>query len=241
MTGPDLLDPPAAERAAPPRDALAEELRGFGPVGVLALLAIVLTAHVVVGPLLGLPVGAVLALAWAWRSRTPWRDIGYVRPRRPIATVVLGLAIGIALKLVSKAIVLPLLGAPPVNAAYHYLQGNRAMLPLAIYAMLEAGFAEETVFRGYLFERLGRLFGRSTGARAITVVLTSVLFGLGHVANQGLAGAEQAAVSGAVFAGLYLASGSLVLPMVAHAAFDLAALAIIYSGWETRVSHLIFH
>ena len=37
---------------------------------------------------------------------------------------------------------------------------QKAALPAAVYAMIVgAGFGEETVFRGYLFERFGKLFG----------------------------------------------------------------------------------
>ena len=39
------------------------------------------------------------------------------------------------------------------------------MLPLATYAMIRAGFSEETVFRGFLFERLGKLLGGSARAK----------------------------------------------------------------------------
>ncbi len=39
---------------------------------------------------------------------------------------------------------------------------------------------------------------------------------------------------------MYLATGSLLLPTVAHAAFDLAAYALIYWELETRVAHWVF-
>ncbi|HUL68950.1 MAG TPA: CPBP family intramembrane glutamic endopeptidase, partial [Gemmatimonadales bacterium] len=58
-----------------------------------------------------------------------------------------------------KGVIMPLLGAPPINPVYHYLTRNSALLPAAIWAMLVAGFGEETVFRGFLFERFGKLFG----------------------------------------------------------------------------------
>ncbi|MGH7742071.1 MAG: CPBP family glutamic-type intramembrane protease, partial [Candidatus Eiseniibacteriota bacterium] len=54
-------------------------------------------------------------------------------------------------------------------------------------------------------------------------------------------GAEQAFVTGLVFGALYLSTGSLALPMVAHAAFDLFAYWIIYWNLETRIAHLVFH
>lgn len=177
---------------APTKDHFAADLRGFGWLGVLAILAIVLTGNVFVGKMVVVPVGALLVLLWAWRSRTPWRAIGYARPRTWIGTLTLVVALGIAFKFVMKAVVMPLLGADPINHAYHFLAGNRAMLPAAVWAMIVAGFGEETVFRGYLFERLGKLMGSGRSTRTSIVLLTSVLFGLQHYSNQGIAGVQQA-------------------------------------------------
>jgi membrane protease YdiL (CAAX protease family) len=217
-----------------PRD-FGARLRGFGPLGSTVALAIAL-----LGPVLE-PLAGLLVLAWARASRTPWRDLGYVRPRSWIRTVAIGVVLGVALKLALKAVVMPLLGAPAVNPAYHYLAGNAAGLPAMIATILLAGgFAEETVFRGFLFERFGRLLGRSAGARVAIVLVTSVWFALGHYPVQGLAGAEQSVITGLVFGTIYARTGRIWLPMVAHVAYDLAALAIIYAGWETRVAHLLF-
>lgn len=229
------LEAPAAPRA-PSDDRVAEELRGFGPLGILAFLVILFA-----GSYPFLPLNAVLVLVWTWRSRTPWREIGYVRPRSWIGSLAVGVAFGIAFKLLMKIIVMPLLGAPPINPAYHYLAGNRAALPAALFAMIvRAGFGEETVFRGYLFERLGKLFGSSTWAKTWTVLLTAGLFGLAHYADQGLAGAEQATVVGLVFGAILAVTGRIWTLMVAHAAFDLTALAIIYWDLESYFAHLVF-
>jgi membrane protease YdiL (CAAX protease family) len=35
--------------------------------------------------------------------------------------------------------------------------------------IIKAGWGEETFFRGYLFERLGKLFGQSVAAKVVTV------------------------------------------------------------------------
>ena len=99
-------------------DGLAAELRGFGPLGILAILVIILTGTVVIGHLY-LPVGAVLVLVWARMSRTPWREIGYARPRNWIASVAIGIVFGCAFKFLMKAVVMPLFGAKPINQAYH--------------------------------------------------------------------------------------------------------------------------
>jgi CAAX protease family protein len=237
----EVPKPPAEADVAPPHDdRFAAGLRGFGPLGLLAILAILLTGNVFVGNMVVVPVGALLVLLWVWRSRTPWREIGYVRPRNWALTVAGGIAFGIALKFLMKAIVMPLLGADPVNRAYHFLAGNRAMLPAALWAMVNAGFSEETIFRGWAFERLGKLLGPSGGAKTLIVLLTSTWFGLVHYSVQGLAGVEQAAIVGLVYGGIFAATGRLFVLMIAHAAFDLTALAMIYWNLESAVAHLVF-
>jgi membrane protease YdiL (CAAX protease family) len=220
--------------ATPSDDPVAAGLRGFGPLGLLAMLVIVLAS-------VNKPLSGILVLLWTWRSHTPWREIGYVRPRSWIGTLAAGVLFGCAFKLLMKAIVMPLLGAPEINTAYHFLVGNRAALPGLVFTMIVgAGFGEETTFRGYLFERLGKLFGSGPGARVSIVLLTSVLFALGHYANLGLPGVEQAMITGLVFGTIFALTGRIWMVMCAHAAFDLTAIAIIYLDLETVVAHLVF-
>src|SRR5207245_1300151 len=98
-----------------------------------------------------------------------------------------------------------------------------------------AGFGEETLFRGYLFERFGKLFGPGAGAKISTVLLTSVLFGLAHYSVQGRPGVEQATIVGLVFGTIFALKGRIWMLMCAHAAFDLTAYAIIYWDLESAV------
>ena len=229
-----------AEASQQSTDRFAAELRGFGPLGIFAILVIVLTGNVFIGKMVVLPVGTILVLLWVWRSRTPWREIGYVRPKNWIVSLTLGLVFGVAFKFFMKAFLMPLLGADPVNQAYHFLVGNRALLPQGVWAMLAAGFGEETVFRGYAFERFGKLLGSSMPARVSIVLFTSAVFGLGHYASQGVAGTEQATIVGLVFGTIFALTGRIFMLMAAHAAFDLTALAMIYWNLETKVAHLVF-
>jgi membrane protease YdiL (CAAX protease family) len=134
-----------------------------------------------------------------------------------------------------------LLGAPEINSAYHYLIGNRAALPGLVFMMIVgAGFGEETIFRRYLFERLGKLFGTGAGAKVSIVLLTSAVFALGHYANLGLPAVEQAIITGLAFGTIFAVTGRIWMVMWAHAAFDLASIAIIYWDLEATVAHLVF-
>jgi len=223
--------PSEAGVAAPEPGGLAARLRGFGPAWLVSFLLILAGSFAFPG------LNGVLVLLWRWLSRTPWSEIGYVRPKSWTRAILLGVVVGAAFKLAMKSVVMPLLGADPVNHAYHYLAGNRAAIPGFIFAIVfGAGFGEETVFRGYLFERLGRLLGKTRAARVATVVIGAALFGAAHYANQGVAGAEQAAITGLVFGAVYAATGSLAGIMIAHVAFDLTAYAIIYRDLETTVA-----
>src|ERR1700675_2532448 len=94
-------------------DPIAVGLRGFGPLGTTAIFVIVASQFLA-------PLSAVLVLIWAKRSRTPWHEIGYVRPRSWFGGLVIGVTFGLAFKFLMKAIVMPFLGADSVNQTYHY-------------------------------------------------------------------------------------------------------------------------
>lgn len=88
---------------------------------------------------------------------------------------------------------------------------------LARFNMLSvtAGIVEETLWRGYLFWYLGHVMPLWTAA-----IISAVGFGLAH-SYQGLANVPRIVMVGAVFSGLYLLTGSLWMPILAHAALDL--------------------
>ena len=229
------MDGPVPLEARRSDDQLAVRLRGFGPVGLLAIILVLL------GNFIFIPLSALLVLWWRHLSRTPWRAIGFVRPRSWWRTITVGILFGALLKFTMKAVVMPLFGADPINQAYRHLAGNKTAIPMALYAMtIGAGFGEETLFRGYFFERLGKLFGSGVIAKVAIVLITAVVFGVAHYAVQGVTGVEQATVVGLVFGGIFAITGRVFILMIAHAAFDLTAYAMIYWSLETRIAHLIF-
>jgi len=205
-------------------------LRGFGPLGLAAILIIL------AGNFLFAPLSAVLVLLWAQASQTPWHELGFVRPKSWTRSIVIGALFGAVFKLVMKSIVMPLLGAPAVNAHYHFLTGNTAALPGMIATLIVvAGFGEETVYRGYMFERLGKVLGSSRRAKIAIVLITTTLFAVAHYPDQGIPGVEQAVFTGLVFGGIFAVTSELFMLMVAHATFDLVALALIYWNVEAKV------
>jgi membrane protease YdiL (CAAX protease family) len=178
---------------------------------------------------------ALIVLAWARATHKPWSALGLGRPASWPRALAFGVVLGALLKLVMKAIVMPLLGADPVNRDYRFLAGNPAALPGMIATIvLVAGFGEEVVFRGFVFERLGRWRVPTVA----TVLLSAALFALAHVVGLSRDAVVQAGIVGLVYGAIYARTRSLWMLMVAHAVFDLVAVALIYEGLEERVAHL---
>src|SRR6266540_3535292 len=127
--------PPSSARRD---DRLARELRGFGALGVLAIVVILLSGNIGF-----VPIGGLLVIAWARRTATPLADLGFIPPKNWPLTIFGGIVAGGLLKLFMKTILMPLLGADPVNHSAHYLVGNTAALPVAALTMIfAAGFGE---------------------------------------------------------------------------------------------------
>jgi membrane protease YdiL (CAAX protease family) len=82
---------------------------------------------------------------------------------------------------------------------------------------ITAGICEEILYRGFLIAYLGAYM-----PVAAAWALSTAAFGLAH-AYQEIAGVFKTAAAGALLGGLYLLSGSLWAPIVAHAAYDLVA------------------
>ncbi len=96
-----------------------------------------------------------------------------------------------------------------------------------------AAFGEEIGYRGYLLNRAADAAGRSTAAYWAAVVVTSVLFGIGHW-YKGPAGVIDSGIAGVILGAAYMVSGrNLWTSILAHGFIDSFAVAAIYFGWAT--------
>ena len=226
-------------KRTPSKQKFQDQLKGFGPAGLFAIGTILLTGTVLLDQI-AIPISALLVLLWVRFSHTPWRKIGYIAPVSWGKTLLAGILFGFAFKLLTKAVIMPLLGAGPVNLTYRHLIGNAALLPHAIWAMLVAGWAEETVYRGFLFERLQKIMKQRKGRMFLIVLITALWFGFAHLPMQGLYGALHGFILGLVFGAIYAGKRNLVFLMISHAAYDLLTLALIYWNLEREVSQFFF-
>lgn len=108
----------------------------------------------------------------------------------------------------------------PVGALLpHSRKERRLFAALAV----TAGVCEEVLFRGFLLFYLQEIF---PGFRVVgAVAVSSVIFGLCHF-YQGVRGVLGTGAFGAGMAILYVASGSLIVPIILHALLDLRVLLL---------------
>jgi membrane protease YdiL (CAAX protease family) len=92
-------------------------------------------------------------------------------------------------------------------------------LGLFIFSALIAGGIKEELQRAFIITRFHQHFG---GA-GVGLVLWSLVFGAGHYV-QGAQGMAVASIYGFLFGLIYIISGSLIAPIVAHSVYDTLAL-----------------
>ena len=150
-------------------------------------------------------------------------------------TLVLGLGTGVGFQYVSIYALEPaiarLTGRLPDVGVFAGLQGNvRFLIVSLLVAWTLAAVGEEFVFRGYLLTRFARALGDTPRAWGGALVVTSVLFGLGHV-YQGASGVITAGLTGFLFGVLYLQTGrNLWVPVITHGTMDTVGFLLLFWG-----------
>lgn len=103
----------------------------------------------------------------------------------------------------------------PLTAMIHTPQ----QLGLFIFSAFIAGGIKEELQRAFILTR----FHQHLGGAGVGLVLWSLVFGAGHYV-QGVQGMAVASIYGFLFGLIYIISGSLIAPIVAHGAYDILAL-----------------
>lgn len=199
---------------------------GLLPPGILPplLLLVIVQGVIVLG---------VVALLQAIR-RQSWAALGLVRiERRDVGRtaaalgllIVVGLAVNVTLQQL----------APQAFEAHMERLAAMAVLltsgvPLVglIVAVAFIGFYEEILARGLLLQRCRRFVGGTWAP----VLISSVLFGLGH-AYQGWTGVVQTTLIGILLARLTLRWGTLWPAIIAHAALNGWSLLVLGMQMES--------
>ena len=138
-----------------------------------------------------------------------------------------GLAIGVSIALVGGTILAVYLArktvdVPTIGDVSALLPRDRKELGYGIALSLNAGVVEELLFRLAVPTLVFGVFGDAV----LAVVGSLLLFGALHV-YQGVWGIVGSIVIGAILMLLYLATGNILVAIVAHALVDLRSLVLI--------------
>jgi membrane protease YdiL (CAAX protease family) len=178
-------------------------------------------------------------LVWGWLSLwvrgVGWRGVGLRRPARWGWALALGVVAGVAFQFfgtyVLEPLIVRLVGQPVDLSQFASVRGNVSVLLILLALVWTfAAFGEEFVYRGYLMSRVAELAGGSNMAWALSLVVVSVLFGVGHL-YQGASGILVNTAAGLAYGAVYLRAGrNLWAPVIAHGVYDTVGLAFLFWG-----------
>jgi membrane protease YdiL (CAAX protease family) len=134
---------------------------------------------------------------------------------------IIGATLGVAVLVAVQLLQLRRTKAVIVGDVEPLIPRNRAEMLAVLPLCLNAGFSEELFFR----LALPLLVTTVTGSAIAGLVSAGVAFGLVH-AYQGYKGVLATTALGALLTWMYLSSGSLLRPMLLHAAIDVVALIV---------------
>lgn len=165
-----------------------------------------------------------IALTWflIWRTRVSWVDVGLVRRIR--YTDVLAAAALIVFAHVLSRFAYRLLHSDSYVDSwrnYHFRPVGVLSWALTIGRITVAAFAEEFLFRGYLFTRLERMLSSKLWA----VLMASVAFGVVHT-YQGVIGVLGATFFGVLSTIAFASTRRLWLTTLAHVGYNLSVFIL---------------
>ncbi len=182
--------------------------------------------------------GVLVILAWvlgAW-----WLDLDLIqwhdRWETPIwLDVGLGLGLGLATVLASRILEKTTQWARVLTGEFRKILGNLTPTQVFVFAVT-SGIAEEVFFRGFLQQAItDRLFAGDAVAMVIGLVVASVVFGVVHVGpdrEKFLPWTIMALVLGFFFGAMYLYTGNIIAPVIAHFTINFLNLLHIAGGDE---------
>ena len=215
------------------RDALRAQR--FLVLELLVAAAILAAGFAAILPFSATPFLVVFGVVSLWLRGQGPRAVGLAFRSDWVRTASVGIGAGIVYQGFSLYIAEPaiarLTGKLPDVSLFAPLAGNIHFLLISLtVAWTLAAFGEEFVYRGYLLTRIARVLGDTPRAWLGALVVTSILFGVGHQ-YQGLSGMITAGLGGFVFGLLYLVTGrNLWASVIAHGTMDTVGFLLLFLG-----------
>jgi len=186
-----------------------------------------------------IPTAAIFLFVLGWISlrlrKMNWKHVGFSRPVNWTHTIGIGILAAILFQVLSIWLIVPLIqNITNKTLDLSQFEGLRSNWSYFIVALIVswtyAAFIEEFVYRGYLLNRFKDLFGETNVGWFFAVLISSMLFGFGHV-YQGVSGVVEIFFSALLMSGLYfVGKRNLWMPIIAHGVKDTIGFALIFLG-----------
>jgi len=212
------------------------------------LIAIVCIVIILLLPPLGVLIsfiGVMLYLVISRNRRDNFRSIGFVKPPGWVRTVLISLALGIAIQMSFQILFDPLIematGSKIDLSALSSIRGNLTVfLYLLAIGWGVGGFLEEILFRGFLLTRIAGVFTNRALGNALGIAATAFAFGFSHL-YQGWSGVISTAVIAALFGVIFVSSRKVLwYCILTHGFVNTVGLTIMYLGAEEKLRSLLF-
>ncbi len=174
----------------------------------------------------------LLGVLWLGLDLLVWHDL-WETPQ--VLDVGLGLGVGLATVAATGVLEKHAQWARDLSGEFRKILGRLSPGQVLVFA-LASGIGEEVFFRGFLQQALSDLaFGGEATGWALGLVVSSVIFGMLHVGpdrSKFLPWTIMALVLGVAFGALYLYTGNILGPIIAHFTINFLNLLRITAGDE---------
>ena len=167
------------------------------------------------------------------RDGQRWRDLGlrWATSKKDLAKGAGMVVLVFVCAVAANAVVQPILTALLGSAAERDLPDVSTIQLYLIFMVMiwtTASFGEEMVFRGFLMDRLSKIFGGTRYAWVLAAFIQAAIFGVGH-AYQGIGGILVTGVVGLVFGLLYLVARRNLWPVIiGHALINTVGFTVLH-------------
>ena len=184
----------------------------------------------------------LMGFALVWSKGWKWEVVGLKKPKKFI-TLLLGAMLWALGIVIFSTLTIPLLehffGKHDLSF-FDPLRGNTtAYLLFLLQIWVFVAFFEEFAFRGYLMLQLERLFGHSSKAIILAVLLSSIIFGMGHN-YQGVTGIILTGTIGGILGiSYYVHKRNLWMPVLIHGFVDTIYISLVYTDLDIKIEETL--
>ena len=210
----------------------------FVLVEVFVISIIVILKYLGLLPFSATPFLFVAGWIFLKLTKSGWKQIGLKRPTKwsMKKTVIAGLLIAVVYEFLDIYVLEPvtifITNQKTDLSKFNNVPSNFflfAIILIGIWTL--AAFGEEMIYRGYIMNLLAKVFRNSKYTWAISLIISSLLFGSIHY-YEGITGIIGVAITGFLLGAAYLYSDkNLWLPIFIHGFYDTIGLVFLYFGW----------